>query len=350
MLVEGFITRSVLSMHMVRKATRRNVVKGTAAAGVFGLAGCAEENPNSGDDNSNDDEFPSREITTIVPWGAGGGTDQTVRKLVTEVEGQTDYEFVVENITGASGTVGQKELLNAEPDGHTIGLLSSSLPILSHLGVADFTPMDFAPIFLYNSDPRSLIVHEEDPYGSVEEFIDYAKENPGEIVVGPGGQGNIDHLSASIMQNVLDIEVDIVPYAEGASSAIQAMLGREINATTVGPGDAMSQIQDGPLEVLGIMGQERLDALPDVPTFPELGYELEVSIWRMFVAPPETPDDRIQDLYETLRSGWQTESYQEWMEETGYGTADMGPDELPSYIENQYEEFEEPAKRMDEES
>ncbi|WP_162562669.1 Bug family tripartite tricarboxylate transporter substrate binding protein [Salinigranum rubrum] len=312
-----------------------------AASGIVGLAGCTEQSLSGGG------EYPSQEIRTVVPWSAGGGTDQTVRQLVNVVEDNSDHQFVVENVTGASGTVGQSEVLNAEPDGYTIGLISSTLCILPHIGLADFAPTDFTPIFQYNSDPRTLIVHEDTPYGSLEEFQQYASENPSEVTIGPGGLGNIDHLAAAGLGDVMNVELNIVPYAEGAANAIQATLNGEVHGTTVGAGDAISQIEDGPLEVLGVMGNERLDILPDTPTFPEAGYEWEVAVWRIFVAPPDMSQERAQTLYDILNTGWETDEYQSWMSERGYGLVNRGPDELPEYIESQFNSFEEPAQLME---
>lgn len=313
---------------------RRRWLKTVGASGFAGIAGL------SGVASGAQQEFPSQDIELVVPWAAGGGTDRTARALASLGEEYLDASLFVTNQTGGSGSAGFRAAANAEPDGHTVGVLTVEIATISHLGIANITPDAFAPIMQYNFDPASISVREDAPYaGGLDEFVSYAEENPGEIRISNSGIGAIWHLSAANFANEVGVDVRHVGY-DGGAPATQAVVNGEVEATTASAAEVAPQAQDGPLTVLTILGEDRVNIFPDVPTAAEQGYEnVEMGAWRGLAVPSGTPEDRVQTLNEAFQSVYESEEFQEFMENNGFGTVNRGPEEFGQFMNSELERF-----------
>lgn len=314
---------------------RRTFLKAAGASGAIaltGLSGCLGE-------LSGGQEYPSQDVEMIVPWAAGGGTDRTGRKLAELASEEMDTSFYVSNQTGATGSVGWQEVANADPDGYTVGVQTVEICVINHMDISDLQPSDHTPIMQYNFDPASLTVHQDAEYDTVDEFVQYAKDNPGEINISNSGSGSIWHLSAAGFANETGIDVKHVPY-DGGAPATKAVVNGEVQATTASGAEVAPQVNDGPLKTIGIMGEERLEnILPDAPTMSEAGYDFTMGAWRGLAVPNETPQERIDALHEAYKAVYDSDEFKQFMQQNGFGLTYRNAEEYEQFQQDQYEMF-----------
>lgn len=283
--------------------------------------GAAEEtDSDAGEDTAADVDFPTGPIELIVPHAAGGGTDATARALAEATEEHLGGSIGVTNREGGGGAVGMTEGSLADPDGYTLTLATVELTTLPHLGLAEITYEDVKPIAQINFDPAAVTVPADAPYDTLEEFLEYAKDNPGEIQVGNSGPGAIWHLAAAAIEKATGVEFVHVPF-DGAAPAVTDLLGGHIDAVTVSPAEVLPQVEAGELKTLAIMAEERSPVMPDVPTFEEAGVSDAVYVgpWRGIVAPKDTPDEVAQILTDAFLKGAAEQSFIDFMENNGLG-------------------------------
>lgn len=309
----------------------------TLSAFVLTAAGCGDDSTSAtGDGGSN---FPEKQIELIVPASAGGGTDATARALANAVEDNLGQSVGVVNKPGGSGSVGMTEGANAKADGYTVTMAFVELTMFKHLGLSPLTYDQFKPIGLINFDPAALTVPADAPYDTLEEFVAYAKENPGELNVGNAGTGSIWHIAAANLENAAEIELNHVPH-EGAAPAVTALVGGHIDAVTVSPAEVKSQLDAGNLKTLAIMSDERSDLLPDVPTFNESGIEINTTgTWRGLTVPAETPDEVVATLEEAFMEAAQEEEFLEFMENNGLGIRMLDSQEFGEFMAENEEDY-----------
>ncbi|XVH33237.1 tripartite tricarboxylate transporter substrate binding protein (plasmid) [Haloferacaceae archaeon DSL9] len=324
---------------------RRRLVKALGLGASVGAAGCLNEDPGEagsgiGDNNSDNGggDFPSQDIEMICPWSEGGGTDQTARQFARGAENILDPSVYVTNRTGGTGSVGFNEIANAAPDGYTVGVLTVELVTIEHLGVAEINHEDIKPVMGYNYDPAALTVHEDAPYGTLDEFIDYAEANPGEISVSNSGPGSIWHLAAAGFASEVGIELDHIGY-DGAAPATEAVLNQEVQATASSAAEVEPQVADGPLQTIAFFGEERLDLMPDVPTLIEEGIDVSMGAWRGLGVPNETPDDVVETLHDTFYEVYESDSFREFMSNSGFGLDYRDTEEFGDFMQQSYDEF-----------
>lgn len=312
--------------------TRRRFLRSAGAGAVaVGLAGCTQSFGSS-------ESYPSQNVEMIVPFAAGGGTDRTGRKLAELAGNHMDTEFYVSNRTGGSGSVGFNAIANANADGYTVGVTTVEVCTISHLGVANVDPGMLSSVMQYNFDPASLTVPADAPYDSLSEFVDYAKNNPGEIRISNSGTGAIWHLSAAGFAQQAGIDVNHVGY-EGGSPATKAVINGEVEATTASAAEVSAQVLDGPLKTLAVFGDERVSIFPDVPTLKEEGYEFTMGAWRGLTVPNGTPDERISTLHDAYKSVYDSDQFTTFMEENGFGTVYRDTQEFSSFMNSEHERF-----------
>jgi tripartite-type tricarboxylate transporter receptor subunit TctC len=251
-------------------------------------------------------DYPSRPINMIVPFPPGGVADQSGRPVAAAMEKILKQPVVVQNRAGAGGAVGMAAAANAKPDGYTILMALSSISIIPEADKLFGRPpayqmKQFAPVALVTADPTVLVVPADSPWKSVKEFVEDAKKRPGEIGFSSSGVYGTLHMAMEIFANAADIKLKHVPF-NGGGPALTALLGGHVQALASGPGPVIPQIHAGKLRALATWGEKRLDALPDVPTFQELGYkDVVFYIWSGLYAPAGTPDPVMKVLRDTMR-------------------------------------------------
>ncbi|MEW9122539.1 MAG: tripartite tricarboxylate transporter substrate binding protein [Thermotaleaceae bacterium] len=292
--------------------------------------GCSSD---AGDSGQAKDNYPTKPIELIVPAFAGGGTDLAARALGNEMEKILGKGIGVLNKPGASGSVGMTEGANAKADGYTATMVFVELTMYKHLGLSPLTHDEFKPVAMVNFDPAALTVPIDAPYDTIEEFIEYAKEHPGEISVGNAGTGSIWHIAAANLEKGAGIELNHVPH-EGAAPAVTALVGGHIDAVTVSPAEVKAQLEAGNVKVLGVMADERSDLVPDVPTFKEEGVDLQsVGTWRGITLPKDTPDEIVEKLEKAVLEAAESEGFKEFMDSNGLGIEIKTAKEFEAFME-----------------
>ncbi len=251
--------------------------------------------------------YPSRPVSLVVPFPPGGVADLTARPVAAAMERLLKNPVGVVNKTGAAGAVGMQFVATSRPDGYTLLLALSSISIIPE---ADklfgrppaFTVDQFAPIALISADPTILVVRAESPWKTAREFIEDARKWPGQISYSSSGIYGTLHMAMELLSHSAGIKLRHVPYA-GAGPALTAILGGHVDALASGPAVVLPHIKSGKLRALAGWGDKRVAALPEVPTFRELGYpEAEFYIWAGVFAPKGTPEPVLRKLRETLRA------------------------------------------------
>ena len=209
---------------------------------------------------------------------------------------------------------------------------------ISHLGLAQVSHRDYEPVMLYNRDPAALSVREDSPYNTLNDFIEDAKKKPNKIRVGNSGTGNIWHLAAAGFEQKVGIKLSHVPY-DGGAPAIKSVLSGEIDATTASAVEVFPQVEGGKMKVLAVFGDERLDFLPDVPTLKELGIDFTTESWRGLGVPKNTPKDVIDILHKGFKKVYDSEGFNNFMKNRGFGMIYKGPVDFKVFMDQQYEEY-----------
>lgn len=287
---------------------------------AFTVVGCSstDDGKNAGNGDTAKLEFPTKSVQLIVPYSAGGGTDAVARALADATKDHLGQSIAVVNKTGGGGAVGMTEGAKAKADGYTVTMVTVELTTLPNLGLASISNEDFKAIAQINSDPAAVTVSADAPWNTIDEFIAYAKENPGKVKVGNSGTGAIWHLAAAALEKKTGAKFNHVPF-EGAAPAVTSLLGGHIQAVTVSPAEVASQVENGQLKVLAVMSDDRLDSMPDVPTLKEKGIDLSIGTWRGLAVPKDTPDDIVNVLSDAFTKGAKEQSFIDFMKNAGLG-------------------------------
>ena len=237
--------------------------------------------------------YPSRTITMVATFPAGGPTDGVARVLAHELSERLGQKIVVENRGGAGGTIGAAAVAKAAPDGHTL-LLTSTGPLGYYrvlYKTLTYDPVkDLAAVALIGTIPQTIIVSPKLPVNTLGEFIAYAKKNPGKVNIGDSGGGTTLHILAAQLAIMTGIDIQHIHY-RGASGSVTDVMGGQIEAALSGFTPAFAT-----MKVLGVTWTDRLKVLPNVPTFREQGVDIVSGLTLTLGAPVKTPPDIIARL------------------------------------------------------
>lgn len=244
-------------------------------------------------------DFPSHPITLIVPFAAGGNTDVKTRLVALQLSKILGQPVIIDNKPGASGNIGMELLAKAPPDGHTLGMGSFG-PLAVNPALyprLNFDPRSFQPLYLLEKSPLVLVTPTDRPWRSVREVVAAAKAKPGSLSAANAGPGGAHHLSVELMEQATGIELLGVPF-KGGGPASTALLAAQVDLMFEQTGAALPSIQAGKIRPLAVTSAQRLSALPEVPTFTELGWpQVLVSNWMGYVAPKGTPPAVLDKLH-----------------------------------------------------
>ena len=253
--------------------------------------------------------YPTKPITMIVPFAAGGPTDtvaRTVAALMSKSLGQT---VVVENVGGAGGNIGNEKVAKAAPDGYTVLLMhigiSTSASLYRNLRYNAVT--DLEPIGLVTTVPMTMIANKDFPPNNMKEMIAYVKANKDKVSYANAGIGAASHLCGMLFMSAIQTDLLTVPY-KGTAPAMTDLLGGQVNLMCDQTTNTTSQIKGGKVKVYGVTSKARVASLPDVPTMDEAGFkDFEVGIWHGMWAPKATPKVIIDKLNATLNEALNNE-------------------------------------------
>jgi tripartite-type tricarboxylate transporter receptor subunit TctC len=252
--------------------------------------------------------FPTKPITIICPWAAGGSTDLTVRMLAKRATELLGQPVIVEDKTGGGGFVANAEVYNAAPDGYTLVVNASSTIVLSpHLRKAPFDPWKMTPIMSYVVYPFTLAVKADAPWKTIKEFVEYIRKNPGEVKMSTSGPDAMENLAMFMLKDQEKLDFKLVPY-EGGAPAVAAALGGHTNAF-IGVAEAIPHIRDGSMRGLATFLSQRMPGLSDIPTLKESGYNVEVESRIAIYGPPGVTKDIVKKLEETFSKAMDSEDF-----------------------------------------
>lgn len=257
----------------------------TALAALFAFPAAAET-------------YPSRPVTLVVPVSAGGPTDAIARTLADRMRAALGQPVVVENVTGAAGTIGVARVERAAPDGYTIGIGLTSTHVFN--GAIYNLPYDllndFAPIALVATNPQIIVSKNDVPARDLRELVAWLKANPGKATMATIGPGSPAHIAGVEFEQMTGTKLRFVPYRGGAPG-MQDLLAGQIDLMIPQPALALPHLRAGKIRAYAVMAAERLASAPDIPTVDEAGIPgLHIAIWHALWAPKGTPADIVAKL------------------------------------------------------
>jgi tripartite-type tricarboxylate transporter receptor subunit TctC len=260
--------------------------------------------------------WPSKPVRFLVPFAPGGTSEIVARSVAAELSKQLGQTVFVENKPGGAGVVAMAEAAKSPPDGHTI--------ILGHVGTLAVNPYmlpnqpydvnrDFVPVTLLAKVPNVFVIHPDVPAKDFREFVAHVKANPGRLNYGSAGNASAGHLAMEYLKLVTGMFITHIPY-RGTGPQLTDLLAGRTQASSAGMPALGAHIRGGKLRAIAVGTQQRIPALPDVPTVQEMGYkDFETSQWYGILAPAGTPPDLVkrmqEESFKALRSSAVTERF-----------------------------------------
>ncbi|ATX65337.1 Bug family tripartite tricarboxylate transporter substrate binding protein [Roseinatronobacter bogoriensis] len=276
-------------------------------------------------------DYPTRPVEFIVPWAPGGGSDILMRIVANNIGQYLGAEMPVINIGGVGGTVGLAEAASRAADGYTISQIHEGLLTATAVGMTDLAWDDFEPIALMTASPQYLVAATDQPFDTFEGMVEYAQANPNALTIGVT-LGGVPHLHAAMIAEAFDIEWRYVGY-EGTGERIRAVVGGNLD---VAIGDISSSLQfaeNGDLIFLASGTEERVAQTPDVPTFAELGADLDLLITRGIVMPKGAPEEAQATLEAALEQLSQDETFIQQINNSGADVLFRGREDYFAYLD-----------------
>ncbi|NDV50269.1 MULTISPECIES: tripartite tricarboxylate transporter substrate binding protein [unclassified Salipiger] len=275
-------------------------------------------------------DYPDHPVEFIVPWSPGGGSDTLMRLIAGNIAPYLGTEMPIINMPGVGGTVGLREASRRANDGYTISQVHEGLLVATETGITDLAWDDFEPIALMTASPQYLVVHPTEDYADFEEFVAYAKEHPGEITMGVT-LGGVPHLHAAMIEQAYGLQFQYVGY-EGTGERVRALVGGNLDAAIGDISSSKQFVDNGDLQFLAVGASERVDEAPEVPTFAELGADLELQVTRGIVMPKGAPQEARDKMEAALEELSKDETYIEQTNNAGASVMFRGQEGYRAYL------------------
>lgn len=305
----------------------RRVALAIAAAGLW--AG-----PSVGWAQTPAQTWPSRPVTMILPFAAGGGTDLLARALAQELGERFGQQFVVDNRTGAGGSIGAEFVAKAVPDGYTL-LLGNAGPMTINPGLQKKlsydVARDFAPVSQLTASPMVLVVHPSLPVKTVPDLVRLAKARPGQLVYASAGIGNLQHLAMEEVQARAGIRMNHVPY-KGAPPALIDVMSGQIDLMFANIVGVLQHIKSGKVRAVAVSSVKRAAVLPDVPSIEDTFAGFDATGWTGVFAPAATPKEIVAKLHADITSVLARPDIRERFGEQGAEVVAGTPEQLAAFV------------------
>ena len=293
--------------------------------------------------------FPSRTITLVVPYPAGGPTDVIARLVGAAIEEPLKQKVIIENRAGASGSIGTRAVATADPDGHTIifgnnqthgnNMLLMKTP--GYDAIADFAPLAGVGAF-----PHALVVKNALPAKNLQELIALAKSKPGALNYGSTGNGSGSHLSTELLMRRVGIQMQHIPY-QGAPPLVQDIIGGTIDVSLSTLPSVLKQIEAGQMRGIGVASTKRASQLPAMPTFREQGVSnADAESWAGFFAPAKVPAGVVDQLSKAILDALKTEAVSSKITALGFALDARPPAEFRAYLKQEMETWTDVVKAI----
>ncbi|QGP92909.1 Tripartite tricarboxylate transporter family receptor [Neomoorella glycerini] len=296
-------------------------------AGTFLLVtGCGKSQSQKAED-----KYPEKQITYLITFDPGGQSDREARRQQPLLEKILGQKVIIDYKVGGGGAVGWSELARSKPDGYTIAGFNLPHIILQPMQQATgYKTEQIVPVALFQSTPLGLAVLKDSPYKTLEDFLNAAKQKPGEISIGGSGTFSGHQMGTLRLEKLTGTKFKYVPFT-GSAPQMTAFLGGHVDAVFANSDDLVKQKDK--IRILAFAGKERFEAFPDAPTFKEKGIDLVEAIDRGVAVPPGTPDNIIKKLEAAFLEIAKNPDIQAQMKKEGFVPIAMGHDECKAYIE-----------------
>ncbi len=319
---------------ILRPVVGRILMAGLIAASIVaGSQACAND-------------WPSRWITMVVPYGAGGHTDIMARLLAGQLTKSLGVNVIVENRAGAGGVIATSFVSRAKPDGYTLLFASiAQISIAPRIQAsADYQPLkSFVPVSLLGTNPHILAVNASLPINNVEEFIAYAKAHPGEINYGSGGRGALAQLAAALFAARNHLQLTHVPYKGGAETMTALMAG-QIQMYLGSSSEIMTALPGGRIKALAVSTKGRFKSLPNLPALADVSPGYEITSWNGLFVPAGTPQDIVDRLERAAADAAKDPEIVERLNKLGITPVGNTSAEFKTVIENEQPLYDQAVK------
>nr|WP_020230548.1 tripartite tricarboxylate transporter substrate binding protein [Acidovorax sp. MR-S7] len=292
-------------------------------------------------------DFPSKPITIVVPFSAGGTTDILARLIGQKLTERWKVAVVVDNKLGAGGNIGTAQVARSAPDGYTLvmGTIGTHAINPSLYATMPYDALkDFAPITRTAMVPNALVVNASAPFNSVKELIAYGKANPGKLTFGSSGQGSTLQMSGELFKMMTQVDMVHVPY-KGSAPAVADLMGNQISMIFDNMPSALPHVKAGKFKALAVTSGTRVPQLADVPTMVEAGVpDYEVMSWFGLWAPARTPAPIVEKLNRAIVEILRTPEVQQKISEQGAVPSADTPAEFDSFIRAETEKWNKVVK------
>jgi tripartite-type tricarboxylate transporter receptor subunit TctC len=296
------------------------------------------------------ESYPARAITMVVPFPPGGVADTVGRPMAEAMGRILKQSVVVENRAGAGGGIGFAHVAKSKPDGYTILMALSSVSVIPEadriLGKAPSYELNqLKPIARITADPTVLVVRAETPWKTYKDFVAEMRKNPTKFNYGSSGNYGTMHVPMEQLKAAEKFSITHIPYT-GAGPAVIGLLGGQVDALATGPASVVSHIKSGKVRALAHWGEGRLAALPDVPSFKELGIAAEFAQWSGIFVPANTPDDIVAKLRDAVRQAANDEKVRQIISNSGSPIQFLDAPEFGRYVDTDAKKLAEVVKRI----
>jgi len=281
--------------------------------------------------------FPEKPIQFIVGWQAGDGTDLSARTLCHYAEKYLKEPFVISNVPGGSGGKAYTSIAKANADGYTLGTTTSSIATLKSLGMIQVDSDDMQPIIAYSEDPTALWVKWDAPWKTLQEFIAYAKQRPGEVKVSASNPGSITRFQMMALEQEAGLEFRVL--SGGNAPGLLALAGGHVDAAFGTPPSGASLYAGQKIRPLGFTSGERLPFFPEVPTFKEQGINIVMTTTRIVIGPKGIPADVVNTLYTAFKKATEDKEFRDNLNKRGTSWLDWDPERCRQEMNKQNAQF-----------
>ncbi len=285
--------------------------------------------------------YPNRSITLICPWAVGGGTDRVSRFWADALQKELGKPVTVVNRTGGGGAIGHSAGANARPDGYTLTTITFELCTMHRMDISPLTFNDYACLLQINADPAAIIVRNDAPWKTMDEFLDAIRADPGKLKMSGTALGGAWDLARAGLLQAADIPSKSVIWVptDGAAPSLHELLGGHIDAVCCSIPEAAQNLEGQTLRALVVMSEERLADFPDVPTAIESGVDWVAVGWRGLALPKATPPEIVALLEEKCLSIANSAAYREFMQKQRFGIKIRSSTEFTEFLRTQDEQW-----------
>ena len=300
-------------------------------------------------DTARADDYPTRNVRVIAPFGAGGVTDTVSRIVFDAMSTRLGQSFIIENKPGASGTIGTEFVAEAAPDGYTLLANDPSGPLATNVSLypsRNFDPVKrLIPVAMLGSTGAVVVVSTQLQVKTLQEFVALAKSKPDELLFASTGSGTPGHLNAELFNRMVGIKAVHVPYRIGTQAMADLLSGR-LSFWIIPLPSALKHVQDGKLRVLAVAGDHRLKELPDVPTVKEAGFgDYDVSTVYALFAPVGTPAGVVAKLAQAVGDVLKIDSVRERLDRVGVEPVTGPPERITEILKLKIPQWAEVIER-----